>query len=396
MAVPHPAQGRVVHPRDLVRWPRYWFTPALNSSAHFSHSLALAQGAFAFIRSLTPPGAGLAPYLCQRLATSLLAAILLCGADLFTFRSRPLAHLDTFWHNVQRSTANWFSATPVGILSLESCLPPVSLMVCQRQRLAALRMVCSAPRVNLATARLHHSFPALSIYRPKDSVRPLTLVLRSLYLPLNCKTPRPVPTMRNHLPIDAVTDRTFPFTQGLSRIPMIKSHLASMALTTPSQTGMDNGYSPRKKRVREALLDEWARLFPKPGYYHHLSTVHQRPLMGMCNFLAGRIHQMSEGKSYLAAHPTWRTPDANNSCPPCSLEPVTFEHTILSYRSRPHARSRLLHGVSDICHQDPIWTSLPLLKSLASFISLTSTGFLPTMFPPTTPPSSTLPPISPH
>ena len=113
-------------------------------------------------------------------------------------------------------------------------------------------------------------------------------------------------------------------------------------------------------------------------------------------FLAGRIHQIRAGKSYLAAHPTWRSPDADTSCPRCGLEPETFEHAILTCPSRPGARSRLLHGVSSVGQGAPLWSSLPLLKRLTTFISVTSTGFPPSMFPPDTPPSSPpLPPSAP-
>ena len=61
--------GEIFHPRDSLRWLGFWFTPTLCTSTHFSRRLALAQGAFAHIRRLSPPGAGLAPYLCHRLAT---------------------------------------------------------------------------------------------------------------------------------------------------------------------------------------------------------------------------------------------------------------------------------------------------------------------------------------
>jgi len=77
--------------------------------------------------------------------------------------------LDTFWLKVQRWTTSCFSATPTGIPSLESCLPPVSLLIAHRQRLGALRVVCSPPSVNPATARLHTSFPSLSDYTALDS-----------------------------------------------------------------------------------------------------------------------------------------------------------------------------------------------------------------------------------
>jgi len=91
-------KGELFCPWDLVGWLGYWFTPSLYSSAHFQHQLALAQGAFALIRRLSPPGAGLAPYLCHRLATSLIAPILVYGADLFTPSAGATARLNTFWH----------------------------------------------------------------------------------------------------------------------------------------------------------------------------------------------------------------------------------------------------------------------------------------------------------
>jgi len=54
-------KGELLSPRDSLRWLGYWFTPAMDSSAHFSHRLSLAQGAFALIRRLTSPGRALPP-----------------------------------------------------------------------------------------------------------------------------------------------------------------------------------------------------------------------------------------------------------------------------------------------------------------------------------------------
>jgi len=365
----------------------YCFTPALDPAAHFSPRLALAQGAFALICRLSPTGPGLPPYLCHRLAMSLVSPIVLYGADLFTPSVGTTSRLDTFWRKVQRWTKNCFSATPTGILSLESCLPPVSLLVAHGQRLAALRIVCSTASVNPATPCLHPSFPSHSIYRAPDSSRAITKGLSSVYLPLHWKTPRPTPPIRNHLPVDAVAHRTIPFTLGLSRMPMINSRLVCPTPVLPPQSLIDNTYSALKKRVREALLTEWAALYPTPGYYLHPATVSPRPFMGLGKFVAGRIHQMRAGKSYLAAHPTSGSPDADTSCPRCGLKPATCEHAILSCPSRQHSRSRLLHGVTDFGPEAALWSSLPLLKRLAAFISITSRGFPPTMFPRSTPPS---------
>ena len=121
----------------------------------------------------------------------------------------------------------------------------------------------------------------------------------------------------------------------------------------------------------------------------------QRPFIGLNKFIGGRIHEMRAGKSYLAAHPTWRTPNADTSCPYCGLEPEMFEHAILTCLFTQSARSCLLNGATSVSQDAPLWSSLPLLKRLTTFISVTSTGFPPTMFPPSTPPSSPPLPLSP-
>jgi len=271
---------------------------------------------------------------------------------------------------------------------VESCLPPVSPLITHRQSVAALRVVCSPPSVNPATARLHPSFPSLSTHRGPDSSRAITRGLSSVYLPLHWTTPHPVPPIRTHLPVDAVAHQTIPFTLGLSRMPMINSHLVCPTPSLPRQSLMDNTYSALKKRVRETLLAEWSSLCQTPAYYLHPAALSLRPFMGLGKFVAGRIHQMRAGKSHLAADPTMMSPDTDTSCARCGLEPETFEHAILSCPSRQHSWPRLLHGVTDVGPEAPLWSSLPLLKRLATFIGVTSTGFPPTMFPPSTPPSS--------
>jgi len=216
-----------------------------------------------------------------------------------------------------------------------------------------------------------------------------------MYHPLHRNTATRVPPRRNHLPIDGVAHRSIPLSQGLPRMPMINSHLISLALTVPPQSLMNNINSALKKGQSEALLDDWPRLFPMPWHNHHPPALNPRPFMGLNKFMASQIHQMRAWKGYLATHPTWRTPDANTSCPRCGLEHETFEHTILACLSRHGARSHLLHGVTSICQDAPLSSSLPLLQRLATFISVTCTGFPPTLFPPETPTSSPPLPLSP-
>jgi len=196
--------GELFHPRDSLRWLGYWFTPTLCKSTHFSCRLALAQGAFALIRHLSPTGAGLALYLCHRLGTSLVMLILLYAADLFSPNPGSISRLNGFWHKVQWCATNCFSSTPIGILAIESCLAPVPLLVSQRQRLAALRVLCSPPAVNLGTTGLHPAVPSLSSHRAPNSSSALTKGLSSVYLPLNRSTPRPSPPIRTHCPVHAV------------------------------------------------------------------------------------------------------------------------------------------------------------------------------------------------
>jgi len=95
--------------------------------------------------------------------------------------------------------------------------------------------------------------------------------------------------------------------------------------------------------------------------------------MGLGKFIAVRIHELRAGKGYLPAHPTWRSPDATTSCPSSRLEPEPFQHAILTCPSRQGAQSRLLHDVSSIGQDAPLWSSLPLRKRQATFISVTST-----------------------
>jgi len=79
--------------------------------------------------------------------------------------------------------------------------------------------------------------------------------------------------------VDVVAHMTIPFTHRLSRMPMINSHVVSPALAVPPQSLMDNTYSTLKKRVREALLHEWARIFPTAGYCHHPPALNSRPFI---------------------------------------------------------------------------------------------------------------------
>jgi len=159
--------------------------------------------------------------------------------------------------------------------------------------------------------------------------------------------------MRNHLPIDGVAHKTTPFTHGLSNMPMINSYLISPALAVPPQSLMNNTYSALKKRVREALLEELARLFPTPGYYHHRPTMSARRFM-LITQVHGRTDSSDESRERLPGRPSHlEVPRCRHLLPPlwscaqvvrtrhpclplqtgCSLTPPPWRHQCRSGRS---------------------------------------------------------------
>jgi len=116
--------GSIFHPKHEVRWLGYWFTPSISTTTHFTKRLAKAQAAFVAIKRLSPPGMVLPPFLCHRLASSLLFPILSYGADVFKPTVHMTRKLSFFWHKVQRWSTNSFMCTPIDILAIEACLPP--------------------------------------------------------------------------------------------------------------------------------------------------------------------------------------------------------------------------------------------------------------------------------
>lgn len=82
--------------RDKVRWLGYWFTPNATTTPHFRRRLTLANGAFAIVKSLAPPGARLTPFWAHRLARSLLLPVVSYGADLFSPNKTIVHKLEVF------------------------------------------------------------------------------------------------------------------------------------------------------------------------------------------------------------------------------------------------------------------------------------------------------------
>jgi len=370
--------GSVFKPKDEVRWLGYWFTPSMSTTTHFTKRLAKAQAAFVAVKRLSPPGMGLPPFLCHRLASSLLFPILTYGADVFTPTYHMTRKLAAVWHKVQRWMTNCFTCTPLDILAIEACLPPLDLLLKYKRRLAALRILCSPPEINPASARLPLSIQTPSVHRHSPDHRSLSAKNAGSRLPLPWLQPRPPSKNRAHLPLDALPPSMLFILGpgGFEPLPVISQHLLFETNPAPPQ---GRTYPQLKLRCKSLLMQEWEEAAPDVARYPYRPSLRPHPFMGLNKFAAGRLHQMRSGKSYLRAHPSW-SDDAPTTCPSCEEAPETFEHAILRCLAKGPASSRHLQGVSDIGPDAPVWSSASLLGSLSRFISLTATAFPPGMF----------------
>ena len=192
--------------------------------------------------------------------------------------------------------------------------------------------------------------------------------------------------MRTHLPVDALGYLPLPLLEGLSYAPQINSTLLPDLRALPSDEIMTNAYRALKQRAQSLMIQHW-RSLPLPDYYPYPLHLSPHPFMGLGKFMAGRIHQMRSQTSYLAAHSSWFNAHVSLRCPLCGDEPETFSHAILRCPAKASARARHLQGVSPLGPDAPLWSSSPLLLSLAAFIKATGTAFTLDMLP-SRPPSS--------
>ena len=176
--------GSVFTPKKEVRWLGYWFSPSISTTPHFVKRLAKAPAAFVAVKRLSPAGICLPPFLCHRLASSLLFPILSYGADVFMPTAHMIRKLSVFWHKVQRWTTNCFMSTPTDILAIEACLPPLRLLLAYKRRLANLRVMWYPPEINPATARLPPSLQTPSLHRHSPHHRVLSVRNAGSPLPL--------------------------------------------------------------------------------------------------------------------------------------------------------------------------------------------------------------------
>jgi len=370
--------GSVFTPKGEVRWLGYWFTPSISTTPHFVKRVAKAQAAFVAVKRFSPPGIGLPPYLCHRLASSLLFPILSYGADAFIPTVHMTRKLAAFWHKVQRWTTNCFMSTPTDILAIEACLTPLDLLLGYKRRLAHLRVLCSPPEINPAAARLPPSVQTPSLHRHSPDLRALSTRNAGSRLPLPWTQPRPPSKNRAHLPLDAVPHSMLFLLgrDGLEALPVTSQHLVTDFYPEPPR---GRSYRQLKLKCKNLLMEEWDQAAPDPARYPFRPSLKPHPFMGLDKFTAGRLHQMRSGKSYLRAHPSWDS-EVPTTCPSCLSDPETFEHAILQCPAKDPARTRHLQGVLDVTPDAPVWYSAALLGALARFIKSTATAYPPGMF----------------
>ena len=77
--------------------------------------------------------------------------------------------------------------------------------------------------------------------------------------------------------------------------------------------------------------------------------------------MAGRIYQIRPQKSYLVGHPSWSRLNEHRPYPRCGEAEATFSHVILCYQSTSYHRDCLLHSLSDVGPDSPLWTAKNLL-----------------------------------
>ena len=369
----HPFQ-----PKEEVRWLGYWFSPNMATTSHFMRKLALAQGAFSVIKRLSPPGAGLSTLHTRRLVSSLLLPVIAYGADLFTPNGASSQRMEVFWNKALRWATNCFSSTLTTILPAEAAIPPLPVLLRQKRRTAAATMACTPPQICPASARLPKDFPAPFATRTPDTARPNTW-RKHHNDPLPWRYD-PSSRIRTQLPIDALAYIVLPLLLATGHLPARLLHL--LPDNSPPPTGGPVIWPTIKARLKTALLADWRESRPPPTYYAYTLSTSPHAFMGLPKFLAGRIHQMRSGKSYLAAHrPTWPGEPVEPTCPRCSSEEENFPHAVLSCPPRALAKTLFVPGVTSLEQESPVWSTPSLVVALAKFIKATATGF-PDNMPP--------------
>ena len=347
--------------------------------------MTLANAAFVIVKRLTP-------FRAHHLAQSLLLPVLFYRADLFTLNGAMVKKMDVFWHMVQHWVTNWFSSTLVNVLAVEAALPTIGLLLTHKKRMAAATLVCTPSPICMAAVWLPSDFSSPFSFREPRSLRS-----RKWKKPLTGPLPGKTTTktrIRTRLPLNDLAHLVLPFVLLTGNFPPRLAHLVPSdfpAPHTPSST-----WPTLAAKVKMVLKDKWAKM-PLPAYNPFTPPPGPPPFMGLPKFIAGRIHQMRAGKSYLAAHPpSWCKDPVLPTCPRCSSVDETFTHAVFGCPPHEWARLRPLWAVLSLDPAYPVRISPPLVVAFAKFIKATATGFPDRMSPLGTDSPYVTPPASPR
>jgi len=256
-SLPVQLEGQPFYPQSRLKWLGFIFTPTIDPRSHFSRRCTLANATLATIRRLSPPGMGLPPYLCLSLARWLLALILLYGSAVWNPPPSIMGPMSVFWHRFCRWITNCFSSTNLTCLHREASLPPLPVLVCHQRRLAGLRLICSPPEINPATARLAKSVPTFTPHRAALIVRGKITSQPYLFFNLDWRsTPDKTKNPRYlHNTITALAYMAVPLIHDVSTLPPISLHLTDYLPPVP---GVVPAYARLKLRAKQLLLSDWS------------------------------------------------------------------------------------------------------------------------------------------
>ena len=210
--------------------------------------------------------------------------------------------MSVFWRRVCWWITNCFVTTNTTCLHREACLPPLPALISHHRRLASLRLICSPPEINPATARLPRSVPTFSPHCA-TLVAPGKITPQPyLFFNLNwcCALDRVKNPRYRHNAITALANTASPLVHDVSTLPPISLNLTDYLPPVP---GVVPSYARLNLRAKQLLLSDWSST-PAPPYYPYPPSMRPHPFIGLGKLVAGRIHQMRSGKSYLADHPS--------------------------------------------------------------------------------------------
>ena len=217
--------------------------------------------------------------------------------------------------------------------------------------MATLMLTSSPPELNPAAARLHKSVTnRFSVSFPQGH-RSLLFKLNPAKRLLMWKTPKR--NIRKHLSLDEISHRLLPLLNGHSSLPLLNPQLV-LTLEIQPPDPIPDSHTTMRKESRAILLRHWSTLVTPAPPYPFAPSLTPHTFMGLSKFIAGRIHQIRSGKSYLASHPSWFNRDLLSIRPRYWAAPETFEDAVLHCKSRSHQKELFLPTLDLLDPDSPI------------------------------------------